>query len=91
MISNVSKKFFLAMRAHRIARKITIDEMAERLNVNRVTIYNWEKGKVDIRLSHAVAIAQFLDFEIDLYAQNLPEPQPVFVEKSDALPHGNSI
>lgn len=46
--------------------KIKQSTIYETLNVNRITVYNYEKNRVRIPLSNLVKICEMLDFEVKM-------------------------
>jgi len=48
------------LRALRARAKLTVEEMAEKLGVDNQTVYNWERGRHQPKISLLPKIAQVL-------------------------------
>lgn len=56
------------IKKYRELRGMTQDELSRRVGVDRVTIANWESGKTEPKLSHALKLAEVLGTTVEKIA-----------------------
>ena len=56
------------IKKFRELRGMTQDELSRRVGVDRVTIANWEAGKTEPKLSHALKLAEALETTMEKIA-----------------------
>lgn len=55
----------------RMLKKLTCDELAEKLGVSKVTVSNWENAKNSIDISIAIELSNMMNITIDeFYCEN---------------------
>lgn len=69
---NDSKLFKDIIKDLRISRGLTLEKLAEDLNVNYQTIRGWERG-VDIKLTNLIALSEYFDCDLDYLTGRMKE------------------
>lgn len=54
------------VKKQRMNKKISQEELAEKVGVTRKTIYQWEKGEQEITITHADKLCKALGIKITL-------------------------
>jgi transcriptional regulator with XRE-family HTH domain len=58
-------QFSEMLKQHRLARQLTLDELARALGVSKPTIWAWENAKSRPRAERHAALAQILQLPLD--------------------------
>ena len=77
----------------RTERELTQDQLAEKLNVTRQAVSNWETGKTQPDLETLTALADIFEVSVEelIYANATPKKMNVSVNKSSATKTGVSF
>lgn len=64
------------IKSERVRQGYTQDGLAQKLNVTRQTVINWEQGDVDLKVSTVLELAELFgcstDYLLGLSAERLP-------------------
>ena len=72
------------IRNARKAKGWTLDQLAQALDISRVSVWGWENGKTHPRASRLADVAAALDLPVDqLVDDHLPAQQPVAPRHGD--------
>ena len=55
----------ISFKAARVAANMTQEELAEKLDVSRSTVINWENGKTEMRMVYLYAFCHITGFSED--------------------------
>lgn len=58
-------KLMISLAAARVNAKLTQEEVAKKLKINKQTIVSWEKGESEPKVSQAMALSQLYGIPID--------------------------
>lgn len=56
--------YTISLKAARVNAGLTQGEVAEKLNVDRTTIINWEKGKVSLKHEQLLSLCQLYNVPV---------------------------
>lgn len=61
----MERKLMISLAAARVNAKLTQEEVAKKLHINKQTIVAWEKGESEPKVSQAMALSELYKIPID--------------------------
>lgn len=61
----MEQKLMISLAAARVNAKLTQEEVAKKLHINKQTIVAWEKGESEPKVSQAMALSELYKIPID--------------------------
>ncbi len=61
----MAQKLIISLAAARVNAKLTQEEVAKKLRINKQTIVSWEKGESEPKVSQAMALSELYNIPID--------------------------
>lgn len=61
----MEEKLMISLAAARVNAKLTQEEVAKKMHINKKTIVSWEKGESEPKISQAMALSNLYNIPID--------------------------